>query len=181
VQQQQQQQQQQQKNQGQQLSEPKGCAPVFSFLTCFMLDEPQSPIAPTLSRPLPDPRFVKWTDKLRQQRMQRSLSSGYGASPTVVARDASFLVNVGCDRQQTEQVASWQPQAYHPGPDTFRRLLSAQARGEGQAVLHRLMCRLLYSVACRMQNGSGNDRRLSSAAAAAEGTHLIAKGCVCPQ
>jgi hypothetical protein len=128
-------QQQQHCNQGQ-LPEPDGCIPLVRFLTCFLLDdEPPSPISPTVSRPLPDPRFVKWTDKLRQQRMQRSLSSGYGASPTVVARDASFLVNVGCDRQDMEHMASWQPQTYQPGPDTFRRLLSAQARGKVQGVL----------------------------------------------
>jgi hypothetical protein len=121
---------QQQQPQQQQAEEPGGCAPLLRFLTCSLLDVPIAPVAPTLSRPLPDPRFVKWTDKLRQQRLQRSISSGYGASPTVVGRDASFLVNVGCDRQSMEQAASWQPQAYQPGPDTFRWLLSAQARGK---------------------------------------------------
>lgn len=130
---------QQQQQQQQQGSEPDGCSSIIRFLTCYLLEEPQSPVPPTLSRPLPDPRFVKWTDKLRQQRLQRSLSDGCGALPTVVARDASFLVNVGCDRQSMD-AGSWQPQAYQPGPDTFRRLLSAQARGRVEGLGYVKVC-----------------------------------------
>lgn len=98
------------------------------FFTCYRLNpSPEESQPPDLDHPLPKPNWNR-ENKERQKALQRSLSNGYG-SPTIVARDTTFLVNIACDRQNMGQAATWQPANYQPGPATFKRLSSTAARG----------------------------------------------------